>query len=920
MNENLKYLISASVTGFDTSAAQINKFGQSIGASGAGGAIDVTDKKTKGLTDNLAKLAGRAMLTIPVWMALRGAMMSVMGSISDAATSLVGLDTALHNTKNELMGMEGLDSFLVGLRESSVKLAGETGVSASKVVETFRRFATAGIDAQTSLAGMNVAVKGSIATMDDSMEVARFLADVYNQMGDKITEVSGAQEKFNFMMGTVATLMPTNTFTMKEFMEAYKNFGGTAKAANLTLDQTFTLIATSATAMQRGARGGTQLASAFSQLSKNSEEIRAFLQKGDLSNLSQFEIFFEVLKKSAGLINQPGSGSNSILKQIEDMFGNRGGRDVKSLAATFGHVVDEFDRLNKLTPNERNAYLIERYGNSIQKMGLQIERMKQLRNTLIQTFVEGLTGTNDFGAALAKINDELERMQPAAKRAGDALNAGLKFLGQGATTLDRSKSFSQIRPTDLWRMVNPKNIFNAIGASLDLGDTSDALANQESQTATLELRRKIMRDRQKAGLPSLILAPVLQTPEKKPILPPAPPIEGETGYISPEQKISLNQELTKLGYNQVEIAKMSYDIAVKEFKVNGDNTAMMQAQVDYMKALNEESRMFSENMQSITKGGLSDILMDKGTFEDLGLNIGNAMRQGLADAFAGNITEQLFKTTNMGGIFGDIFAGIRHANDGIGGPIKSAFDYGSDIAYKNIVKAFEDGSSGQGQVNPTAFLTGGGGNFGNWSLPGFGSGGIMNQSIYGARSGPVRAGGPGTTSYGINVPNTYQPGYGGRGAGATYGQIFGVVGSSAMSGMAGAQGAGGMVSGVAGGVGSAMMGLASIGFAQGAAATATSGAIAASAPWLGPVGIVLALGAMIYSLTATTKKWSQTQTQETTKQVGSKIDITNKQLEWVNRNLVALRQEITYIMPESAYFSEKQPENLFALNSMRGAV
>jgi len=46
--------------------------------------------------------------------------------------------------------------------------------------------------------------------------------------------------------------------------------------------------------------------------------------------------------------------------------------------------------------------------------------------------------------------------------------------------------------------------------------------------------------------------------------------------------------------------------------------------------------------------------------------------------------------------------------------------------------------------------------------------------------------------------------------------------------------------------------------------------------------------------------------EDRTTRVESKLDITNKQLEWVNRNLVALRSTMEpYPMPESFYFSER---------------
>ena len=59
---------------------------------------------------------------------------------------------------------------------------------------------------------------------------------------------------------------------------------------------------------------------------------------------------------------------------------------------------------------------------------------------------------------------------------------------------------------------------------------------------------------------------------------------------------------------------------------------------------------------------------------------------------------------------------------------------------------------------------------------------------------------------------------------------------------------------------------------------------------------------------------------EQTVRVTSKIDITNKELQMVNRNLIGIRRGFEgYIMPESAYFRERtQVESRFQLNEMRG--
>jgi uncharacterized membrane protein YtjA (UPF0391 family) len=130
---------------------------------------------------------------------------------------------------------------------------------------------------------------------------------------------------------------------------------------------------------------------------------------------------------------------------------------------------------------------------------------------------------------------------------------------------------------------------------------------------------------------------------------------------------------------------------------------------------------------------------------------------------------------------------------------------------------------------------------------------------------------------------------------------------SALTGYSAYQSAGGgsngIGSGIMAGAGSLALLGATMGFG-GAAATATTAAGALVAmPWLLPVlGIALLMGSQMFN--SKTQTSTTTSTQENA--VSSKIEVSNKQLELVNRNLVALKTTITtYLLPSSAYFSSK---------------
>lgn len=861
----------------------------------------VASTSTLPLIENLTRLAERAVLTIPLWLALRGVILGGITIFTDGAKSIMDLDEALKNAQLEVQGQlsgGGLSSFMDELRESATALSKETGEGPEKIVEAFRKFATAGIDAKTSLAGMNTAVKGATATMGDSVEIATLLADVYNQMGDTITEVSGAQNKFNFIMGTIATLMPTNTFTVQEFSEALKNFVGTAKAANLTLDQTFVLVASSATAMQRGARGGTQLASAFGQLSKNTKEIRDFLGKSDISNLSQFEIFFEVLSKASKDINSGGAETNNILKQIEELFGNRGGRDVKALAANLGQFVGELDRLSKLSPADRQLELIERFGTATEKIVLQLNRTKQIANDLVRTFITSATGTTDFIEALKKINEELERMKPLAETVGQAIN----LIGKTANTAVNIASFGQFDITGVKK-----------GSALDKIEKQDAnvsgLFATKAKTRDNERLIKILEERNKQNIELIAQGktPIGRIQDLGRITVTKPKSGPEfTKTLEFEDRLALMERLKTLGFNELEIER-------ERLKLLTDEDEIYKKRIDILKLINREVIEASERLRSSFEDGLSDLLAGESSFEEFGKRIGDTFRKGFIDALSGSITDQIFKATGIGEIFGSTIFNIRHMGDGIGGPIKSGFDYGGDIAYKSIVRGFKDGANAA--ANPDvatlsdarSLLSGGGGGFipgglGGVTLPGFGSGGFFNRPLGSPKNGPL------TQAQASSV---------------TRGQALGVglgalgMGFSSFQSAGGSQGSLGIPAGITGALGGLGMGLSSLGFGMGAGA---SGLAAAIGPLLGPIGLALGVGSLLFSGFSKTKQNTvDEKTQE--KQLTSRIDVTNSKLDLVNRNLIALRATMeTFILPDSAYFAEKRVtlEDQFSVDSRRG--
>jgi hypothetical protein len=289
-------------------------------------------------------------------------------------------------------------------------------------------------------------------------------------------------------------------------------------------------------------------------------------------------------------------------------------------------------------------------------------------------------------------------------------------------------------------------------------------------------------------------------------------------------------------------------------------------------------------------------------FQSIGDTIRNSMMTSVAEGLSTNI----MNSTGIGQIFGMMNVNLKDFTSGQGG-IAGGIENG---AYKGTYKGVKDALSSN-EINK-AVWTGGMGNTGGvgggWTLPGFGQGGWFNQPVGGNQYAEINGG----ATSALVAPNNYYKNQNQL----TRGQALGIGATSALTGYSAYQSAqasglglgGSIASGVFGAGGSAAMMMS--GIAGGSAIAGGAGTASLLGLSMGPVGwAMLGIGLMVASMIpgmigGKTQTSSQTSTQENA--ISSKISVSNKQLELVNRNLIALKTTITtYLLPSSAYFSAK---------------
>ena len=344
---------------------------------------------------------------------------------------------------------------------------------------------------------------------------------------------------------------------------------------------------------------------------------------------------------------------------------------------------------------------------------------------------------------------------------------------------------------------------------------------------------------------------------------------------------------------------------------------------------------------SYVKGAFKDVFLDifrveDVTFDSLAKKFGDALKNAWQDQFSDIFAQVATNLTGLDSIFGGVMRTFGDIFKEATSPIAQAHIDGITAGAQIIINAHQAGITGKGT---TTTATGGiGGAIGKIIGPSSIIGKFLSSPIFkasgskgyyspiGGDEARFRNMGRVQTDPFDAYLDTYTMGTAPRGGvfdkqlsqyqntpgrkkrnPMTYGQAIGAGVQGAMAGYSTYQAAGGSEGGA---------------MAIGAGVLSAYGAAAMMVPGGQVVGGIMMLGGMLMSAfnKPEAAAFKQEEVREQTTQIASRIDITNNALEWVNRNLVDLRREITYIMRESFYFSERSETDSFAIDATRGAL
>jgi TP901 family phage tail tape measure protein len=382
------------------------------------------NKVFSNLADNVKQLAGRAILTIPIWIALRSAITGVFQGISGGIKNLIDFDLSLQKIRNNLQGTpQEVDAAFKKIRASITQASKETGISTEQLAGAVKRFATLGFSANESLQGALGASKLSIALFGDAEETAGAFARALNILIDRSKGAMSAVDQMNEAFALTSQLEETNDFEIRNVTEALDKFAGTAAGVGLTMNQTLAILAALGTAGRRGSEGATLLSTSFNKLldsiPKVSKSLGITVQTGE----STFETFRKILNVITELSKTPG-GQSAAISAISDVFGGaRGIKIVQSLVA----VKDILDKNIATLPNF--SALTEKAGRTMNAESGQAKILGNNLKEMGKSFVTALAGSEDFSAAIVKLNSVIIKLTEIIKPLGTTISSVFSNLG-----------------------------------------------------------------------------------------------------------------------------------------------------------------------------------------------------------------------------------------------------------------------------------------------------------------------------------------------------------------------------------------------------------------------------------------------------------------------------------------------------------
>jgi TP901 family phage tail tape measure protein len=920
------------------------------------GVTVATSTATKASQSFLAaqiKLAARAIAVIPIWMALRAVYSTVIGSISDIIQAHKDLDEGMQKVMAVVQETGDAQAKVYDmLRTKAINYYATSLANIKDITQAMYELGSAGRSAEEMAKGFKHIMDLSQGAYTDVTQVAKTVAGIMNVFGKQIEQVGDKEKQLQYITDMLADSWQKHQIEVSDISTAFSYLGSVGAATGITFEEFLAAVGNMSDVMLRGGKAGRLLASAIAEMGRN---VDALADLGVIFDPYKPIKFRDIMEQLHNIYLKQGESLATNTSMIE-VFGAEGARAITDILVRWEGFLKDLERtpeaiegINKKLKETRELTL---WGQFARNMRMWWTNMTQAWKPAgpkgpMSWLREGMKSAADEGERFRKQQLEILDLYTQHK---DALKLSQKEADYLAIVLYNLNKVEESNVI-LRRMWNDEFQKDATQENLSEKEMLNILQQklQALQKVTEEKKKQTAEDKKITGTGGV-------TPQEVSFAKRFPKEQKELDLIK-DQSLELERQL--LGYNEQEIALSKIVDWMKRYNTEermvagfGVNINMLLNQdvealakigmsvesmkesfklvEDYQKQILQDTLKWADALGDITTNLFADLLRGEKGLGDIFSEFAGNIKETYIQAMSEGLSDLVIGQTGIGAQFGSILSAFKGAMSGRGitGAIQKGFLYGAQITEQAIIRGFTAGSA---QI--AGGFGGGGGGFGGlWMGGPIGAGGGIGAVPMGGGLGRGRA--------------TY-----GRAGGAVgMGQMWGGLATSALTGYSmyqsaragGASRGRAMGAGIMGGLGAGALGVGLMGgFAApllmgGVMQAGVAGMAATGGIWAGGMGALggvlaaipvwgwIALGAGLLAgsmLLGRGGKQTQTQVETSTqmKNVASRIDVTNAKLELINRNLIALRQDLTYILPQSAYFAEKRNlEDNFSLDSRRG--
>lgn len=445
-----------------------------------------SSKASASLTQNLANLAKRAALTIPIWLALRGAFMGSIRTIKDGISNIVEFDKALQKLKRNLQGtpQEIARNFQTAQR-TITEFSLLTGKSTEEITRAIQRFATVGFDFETAMQAGLDATRLSVLLFGEAEETANAFARGLRALASNVEDTAKTQDEISRALALTSELWEVNAFELNELNGGFEKFAGTAKSMNFTIEETLTLLAALSTRGLNAERAGTLLRTSTQKLEQNLSKVARIL---GVEINPQMDRTFDVLTRVIDKIAELARRSPLALEANE------------ALADAFGGIRSQdparvLTALNKeLKENLALTASVKEFEKDVEEVTDTLSRQAQiwrnLNREIGKALVTGLTGADNFLDGLKEINKFLKTAGPEAKK------LGVGFSTVARTIVNIAQVLGSIDP-NLRRFFGLETIKNIKDIGNAFKDLKNIVQSADLQKIDLEIEASPVLIREK---------------------------------------------------------------------------------------------------------------------------------------------------------------------------------------------------------------------------------------------------------------------------------------------------------------------------------------------------------------------------------------------------------------------------------------